>query len=566
MRPSIVPGLERHAPEYTPGEGGWKTEEWSASITTQLKKLAEAALTGGDVVMIADGLCAPDFVGAAITPLNGGIAMDLAVGLELRSHAEKWQDHPKFSSGLKAALELAGLALPLERADFKVVSIEENPNSGMDVTLKFHFAGQADSARRQLDGEWYSEWKLVDEKPRLVKINGAGNSVASKVGGFSDITHSVLGASYGFSEQFYHGQDHWAGRIEMLMGLDIGGWQGLSVADVNGDGLEDIYVCQPGGLPNRLFVQRADGKLSDRSVSAGVDFLDSCHGSLLVDLDNDGDQDLALGTSDGLLVLANDGVGGFTVRAAMILPAAVPYSISAADHDADGDLDLYVCCYNRRPGVNRHHVFARPVPYHDANNGGRNALFSNDGEWRFTNATSLVGMDSNNRRFSYASSWEDYDSDGDLDLYVANDFGRNNLYRNVAEPGRPPRYEDVAESAGVVDIGPGMSTSWADYDNDGHPDLYVGNMFSSAGNRVTGQQNFQAKADEDTRESFRRHARGNSLFKNSGDGTFADVGEAAGVSVGRWAWSSKFVDFDSDGYEDIVVANGFISQDDTGDL
>ena len=68
--------------------------------------------------------------------------------------------------------------------------------------------------------------------------------------------------------------------------------------------------------------------------------------------------------------------------------------------------------------------------------------------------TKKEGLDENNRRFSYASSWEDYDNDGDLDLYVANDFGRNNLYTNE---GSRIRFKDVAEETGVVDVGPGMS-------------------------------------------------------------------------------------------------------------
>ena len=175
-------------------------------------------------------------------------------------------------------------------------------------------------------------------------------------------------------------------------------------------------------------------------------------------------------------------------------------------------------------------------------------------------------MDANNRRDSYAAAWEDYDNDGDLDLYVANDFGRNNLYRNVAERGGAPRFADVADYAGVVDVGPGMSACWGDYDDDGRTDLYVSNMFSSAGNRVTGQTQFHADADAETKGHFRRHARGNSLFANRGTGRFEDVSIAAGVTFGRWAWGSKFADLDDDGRLDILVANGFVSQRSTDDL
>jgi hypothetical protein len=345
------------------------------------------------------------------------------------------------------------------------------------------------------------------------------------------------------------------------MGIDIGGWQGLAIGDIDGDGRDDLYVCQPGGLPNRLFVQNTDGTVTERSAELGVDWLESTHSALFVDLDNDGDQDLLVGLEPGVLIHENNGKGRFTPKTARLLPAALPYSLAAADYDLDGDLDVYVCCYNRRKGANRHLVFARPVPYHDANNGGRNVLLRNDGRWRFSHATVRAGLDANNRRFSYAAAWEDFDNDGDQDLYVANDFGRNNLYRNDSG-----RFTDITAAAGAEDISPGMSSCWGDYDNDGLMDLYVSNMFSSAGNRITAQGRFHQGASEETRAQFRRHARGNTLLKNMGNGSFSDVSEAAGITIGRWAWGSKFADLNNDGWEDLLVTNGFITQQDTGDL
>lgn len=168
-------------------------------------------------------------------------------------------------------------------------------------------------------------------------------------------------------------------------------------------------------------------------------------------------------------------------------------------------------------------------------------------------------MNQNNQRFSYAASWEDFDNDGDPDLYVANDFGRNNLYRNDGG-----HFTDIAAQAGVEDLSAGMSVSWGDFNRDGWMDLYVGNMFSSAGNRIAFQRRYRDGQDA---SGFQRHARGNSLFSNQGDGTFLDVSEEAGVTLGRWAWSSNFVDFNNDGWEDLLVANGMVTgTPDTGDL
>jgi len=261
---------------------------------------------------------------------------------------------------------------------------------------------------------------------------------------------------------------------------------------------------------------------------------------------------------DAVAVAENDGAGCFTVRKRM---EKVPhgYSMAAADYDLDADLDIYVCVYySERDSASD---FPVPVPYFDATNGGRSILFRNDGDWQFRDVTDQVGLASNNNRFSYAAAWEDYDSDGDADLYVANDFGRNNLYRNDRG-----HFVDVASQAGLEDSAFGMSVSFGDFNRDGQQDIYVGNMFSAAGNRVTAQQQFRSGTSNDIRSRYRRLARGNTLYANQGDGTFRDVSRASGVTMGRWSWSSIFADLNNDGWEDLLVANGFVTGEDTHDL
>ncbi len=188
-------------------------------------------------------------------------------------------------------------------------------------------------------------------------------------------------------------------------------------------------------------------------------------------------------------------------------------------------------------------------------------LLRNDGDWQLVDVASEVGLNTNNNRFSFAAAWEDYDNDGDVDLYVANDYGRNNLYRN--DEGH---FRDVAAELGVEDTSAGMAVSWADFNRDGWMDFYVSNMFSAAGNRITYQRQFQAEASQETKQEFQRHARGNSLFANAGGRGFRDVSVSSRVTMGRWAWGNRFVDFNNDGWEDLVVANGFITAEDTGDL
>ncbi len=209
---------------------------------------------------------------------------------------------------------------------------------------------------------------------------------------------------------------------------------------------------------------------------------------------------------------------------------------------------------------------SRRFIYHDDNNGPQNFMLRNTtqkgGEISFEDVTEVVGLNQNNNKWSFAASWEDFDNDGDSDLYVANDYGRNNLYRNDLG-----KFTDIAAEIGVEDSASGMSVTWGDYDLNGLMDIYVSNMFSSAGNRITTQKQFKPTTKLETRSRFKRFARGNTLFSNKRN-EFIDRSVISEVTMGRWAWGSKFVDTNNDGWEDIVIANGYLSsdEDDTGDL
>ncbi|MGH9352261.1 MAG: tetratricopeptide repeat protein, partial [Terriglobia bacterium] len=189
-----------------------------------------------------------------------------------------------------------------------------------------------------------------------------------------------------------------------------------------------------------------------------------------------------------------------------------------------------------------------------------NFLFRNNRDGTFDDVTRQTGLDRNNNRFSFACGWCDYDANGWPDLYVANDFGKKNLYHNNGDG----RFTDVAEKAGVLDTGAGTSVCWLDYDNDGKQDLYVADMWTAAGQRLTHLDSFMSNASRDVRDLYRKHAMGNSLFRN--DGGFQDESAASGAGMGRWAWSSDAWDFDHDGFSDLYIANGMISGPETIEL
>ncbi|HBO51318.1 MAG TPA: hypothetical protein DD471_04980 [Planctomycetes bacterium] len=564
---AVVSGTRGAPPREDTNRDGWDTEVFSARAQGTLKALA-LLLDSPPGKGPEAGLLADDFQCSTLRPVELEETFRDQHFIVRRGNKTKSPAQRKGRAGLEKTFGelLAAFEGSSDRhSKLKLFEVETSGKDSARTRTYFQLSGRFSKGRFQVKATWRSAWKRKGEKWLLQELAAETYEETLSLGGekplFDDCTSSLLSTSSAFTSQLLPGLDHWMGRIELGMGIDIGGWQGLAVGDINGDGRDDLYVCQPGGLPNRLFVQNADGSVTERSAELGVDWLESTHGALFADLDNDGDQDLLAGLEPGVMVHENDGKGHFTPKAAKLLPAALPYSLAAADYDLDGDIDIYVCCYNRRKGANRHLVFARPVPYHDANNGGRNVLLRNDGSWRFSHATVRAGLDVKNRRFSYAAAWEDFDNDGDQDLYVANDFGRNNLYRNDSG-----RFTDITAAAGAEDISPGMSSCWGDYDNDGWMDLYVSNMFSSAGNRITSQGRFHQGASDKTRAEFRRHARGNTLLKNLGNGRFNDVSGEAGISIGRWAWGSKFADLNNDGWEDLLVTNGFITQQDTGDL
>jgi hypothetical protein len=483
-------------------------------------------------------------------------------------------DAHRNAHGLAEALRLlAGTFEGAESRRFKSKLFQVRRSGRSFLTRQYiSFSGRLPDGILEQHATWIARWvpSTADDLPRLSHLALEAFEQVKSSGGplFTDCTESVLGGNDSYRKQMLHGVNHWLARSQNHIPNASDGRAGIAIGDVNGDGLDDLYVCQDAGLPNRLYVQQADGTALDLSASSSADWLESSHGALLADLDGDGDQDLAVALEGAVMVAENDGNGRFETRS--VVPVSDnTMSLSAADFDGDADLDLYVCAYKRNT-LSRESGEGIILPtgpglflYYDANNGAANSLLRNDGNWQFDDCTEEVGVDRNNTRMSYASAWEDYDDDGDPDLYVANDFGRNNLYRNDGGT-----FTDVAAEANAEDSASGMSVSWADYDRDGDMDLYVANMFSAAGNRILDQEKFDPVLADGVRDTYRRFARGNTLMRNLGTGRFEDVSVDAGVTLGRWAWSSNFADLNNDGWEDLVVLNGFYTSElpESGDL
>ena len=567
--------LQPFQKQLEPGHDGFPLERQANEIEAGLRELSEAIRRGGpQATGTINRLLDPEFRGARLVPVSP--AADGLPPLDV----QRAKDLPR-----EATLDARAFGTELQRllGEFREVTVAEllltsvepeglaDPPSSLRTTVRYDIVGAGTKAYRvEHVGVWEIEWRRHPSGWLVVRWTAASHLVSrTRLPVFTEITEAALGRADSFRRQLSLDLDSWMATIDSVLTRDSNGHHGVSVGDADGDGLDDLYVAQPAGLPNRLYRNRGDSTFEDITTDAGVAVLDDTAQSLFADVDNDGDQDLVVAASTGLLLFVNDGKARFR-PAPDAFRLAQPFqgvltSIAMADYDRDGFLDLYVCVYSYLFGAGEDKA-GTPAPYHDARNGPPSVLLRNDGNGRFVDATADAGLDAGNDRYHFAAAWADYDGDGWPDLLVANDFGTKNLYRNLGRRNGTVKFEDVAASAGLLDHGAGMSASFLDYDNDGLLDIYTGNMWSAPGQRITSAPTFMRDAPPDVRALFRRHVRGNSLFRNLGNGRFEDRTLEAHAEMGRWAWSSDALDFDSDGWDDLYVVNGMLTRKAPGDL
>lgn len=455
----------------------------------------------------------------------------------------------------------------LQTAEFQIVHIE-NPSSSMPVRadIRYDLVGSTGNGiREERIGLWKTQW-LRNDSGRWSAVRWeATEELVSRVRGaaFAEVTAAALGGTDSYREQLLHGADYWRTVLDGASGVDVYGNNGLAVGDIDNDGFDDLYICQPPGLPNRLYRNRGDGTFEDITDKSGVGLLDGTACALFADFENKGVQDLLVVCATGPQLFLNQGNGKFQRKRDAFQFAQSPQGTfthaAAADYDNDGKLDIYFCLYSYYLGLDQYHY---PAPYFDARNGPPNFLMHNDGDGKFSDRTEAAGLNAENDRYSFACAWGDFTGDGRPSLYVANDFGRNNLYRSNGDG----TFTAISDAAHANDVGAGMSATWVDYDNDGRQDVYVSNMWSAAGLRVSEQPVFHDKEAEDVHAFYRQHASGNTLYRNLGNGQFKNVSTESGVEMGRWAWCSDAWDFDHDGYPDLYIANGYVSGSDRHDL
>ncbi|NUO65308.1 MAG: CRTAC1 family protein [Gemmatimonadaceae bacterium] len=316
----------------------------------------------------------------------------------------------------------------------------------------------------------------------------------------------------------------------------------VSVTDFDGDGWPDLYFTNSAtGAPNALYHNRGDGTFEEVAASAGVADLNragegASMGAVWGDVDNDGREDLLVYRYGYLSLFRNvDGrhFEDVTERAGLHRWINSNGAIWL-DYDRDGLLDLYVTAYFRGD-IDLSHLATTRIMHNSfeyATNGGKNLLFHNLGGGKFEDVTDRMGVGST--RWTLAAASADFNGDGWPDIYLANDYGPEELYLNDRGRGFT-----LAKAGLDAESKSGMAVALGDAFNRGRIDAFVTNI-SERGYIF---QNNNLRVNE--------MARGG-RFRNVAEGALADAG---------WAWGAQFGDFNNDGANELFVANGFISAD-----
>ena len=455
----------------------------------------------------------------------------------------------------RAALGKALAEFPVDSAVFKIPSAKLE---GEALTCRLKLDASRTSAGRSKRWVPQGDAEFVRRKDRWLLRKFAGAELKTEEGSvrFLDVTARLgLKSRYGYDDR---------DSTQVTFGrLYLGG---IAAGDFDGDGRVDLFVPQIG---SSLLFHHEGGTFRECAKERGVTNEDTGAAAIFLDYDNDGLLDLLVVNHEPGKVwdrrtktrVDNEGhraivlyhnVGGRFVdvtREAGLECRGPAMSVVAADVDGDGRLDFYVCMYKDESLDDPDAPQEVPRDVAGARDGVPNQLWISQGNGTFKEEAAKRGVADTG--WSLAAAFADYDGDGKPDLYLANDYGENRLFRNRGDG----TFEDATAKSGTRDAGFGMGVTWLDFDGDGKLDLYVSNMYSTAGNRILSRG--PGKLPKERYEKLLKMANGNTLFRNNGDGTFSDVTKAMGVGRAGWAWSSAAYDYDNDGRPDLYVANGF---------
>ena len=359
---------------------------------------------------------------------------------------------------------------------------------------------------------------------------------------------------------------HSKGKRSSLLPEDVG--SGAGFADYDNDGHIDLYVVNnPGPLDveiteaspgNVLYRNNGDSTFTDITEKAGVGDRGYGMGCIFGDYDNDGYLDLYVTNYGPNVLYRNNGDGTFTDVTEKAGVGETQWGTGAAfgDYDNDGDLDLYVPNYidhdleklaeaqkvSQQYGQSVPRIL-NPHSFEPQDN----VFYRNNGDGTFTDVTAELGVESRGGR-SLQAIFTDFDLDGDLELYVANDLSPNFLYRNNGDG----TFTDVSDASWAADFRGSMGLATGDYDGDGDLDLFMSHWIEQENALYSNMWN-----EEGAMRGESAKAGGIQPIRLVDDSYGASLGEESLKYVG---WGTDLFDYDNDGDLDIFVANGHTFQ------
>ncbi len=335
---------------------------------------------------------------------------------------------------------------------------------------------------------------------------------------------------------------------------------GVAVGDINNDGLEDLYFTANMG-PNKLYLNKGNLVFEDITAAAGVAGYDGWKtGAAMADVNGDGFLDIYLcysGKGDPekrrnqLFINSPEGV--FREQAREYGLDDPSYSTHAAffDFDLDGDLDMYLLNHNVTviKSIEFETVKDQRHPF------AGHKFFRND-NGKFTDISAAAGIKGNPLQFGLGISVADINQDGWPDIYVTNDYVEPDyLYINNRNGTFTDRMTDYMQHISYFSMGCDVN----DFNNDGWPDIYTLDMLPEDNKRqklLYGPDNYEHYALMVLNGFYFQNMR-NMLHLNNGNGTYSEIGQVAGISNTDWSWSPLFADYDNDGWKDLFVTNGY---------
>ncbi|HKO81869.1 MAG TPA: VCBS repeat-containing protein [Chitinophagaceae bacterium] len=338
---------------------------------------------------------------------------------------------------------------------------------------------------------------------------------------------------------------------------------GVSVGDINNDGLQDILFTG-NMVRNRLFLNKGNFKFEDITPRSGVAEKQGwCTGATMADINNDGKTDIYICRSADVnperrknLLFINNGDLTFSEKAAEYGLDDSGYSTQASffDYDKDGDLDCFVINHSTQKYTAG--VQDNPALRKEFNPASASKLYRND-NGHFKDISQQAGIISNVLTFGLGVAISDINNDGWPDVFVSNDFNEPDyLFVNNRNGTFSEQLSKCMDETSLFSMG----SDAADYNNDGLVDLITLDMLAEDNKTQkmhSGAENFDKLQFLFAQGFYYQYSR-NMLQKNNGDGTFSEVGQLAGVSNTDWSWAALFADYDNDGYKDLFVTNGYV--------